>query len=646
MNAERLSMSRRDFLKTAGLTLGAIMLPNRILNFEPNQALRLESTLVENLVFLPGKTEKCEGNFVSGASLVTVNFPLYLDRNYNLNKPVTILKLPSDFNFRFNNFYYFHDSDSQDRNQEIVRATILPDIMGTHDLVTAFLDRGRFDSRDRYDSNGKYLPTRDTYKEIKEKDDDIYGEMTYWVGYGSIYPNKIFNLLTAFANILKYQEKYGPLKKDQAYSYLNLIQLRNSDSYTLGYNSSYMKVRAGGVCAGATVLANAIYRMAEKTGTPFDRTYIKPKYSHDLRYPLGPFAPPSRITDTTVKIDSESTWDFRMVPPAECYISPKFCLIPNGVPTQETASDGLGIFDKNTGKYLYSSDVNLLLNVAFTKSPPKETSNSLLQIWQAYSDFRGSTHKNDINSDIKKMTGGGQLVGNYKWEEKKPNDIIESIFPSVDLSTAPFSKEINTNCYLQEAFTLMKILNMVDQNSCPDVAAFLRSSDWYREKQESGSLTPELESGIDQLGHIKIQGQPVQCVAWVNLLASLGHVDSPINIGAAVKGPNDLIPNRILEGSYRGIASCATGGVITADPKLKIEELRAGNLFLIKNSNVGHVGTFLATKNVGGKRLVLTTDANRENDGRVRIFTLEDRNFDALLGTPPIKKIIVVKNNS
>ena len=107
-----------------------------------------------------------------------------------------------------------------------------------------------------------------------------------------------------------------------------------------------------------------------------------------------------------------------------------------------------------------------------------------------------------------------------------------------------------------------------------------------------------------------------------------------------------MIPGRILVGSHRGVASSRTGGVIIADPKLKIEELKAGNLFLIKNSDVGHVGFFLATKNVDGKRLVLGTDANRENDGRIRIFTLEDRNFDTLWPPPPEKKIILVKNNS
>lgn len=634
--------SRREFLRMCGLVAGAFFLPRMNPMFSEKETRELESTLVESLVFLPGKTEKCTGNFTSGASLVAEDFPLYFDRNYNLDKPVTILKLPSGLNFRFDNLYYFRDPSSQDKNQEIVRATILSDTMGTHDLMTAILDRGKFDY------TGKYLPTLETYKGIEGKNDDIYGEITYWVGYGTIYPNKIFNLLTAFSNILKYQEKNGSLKEGRAYSYLDLIQLSSSNDYISGYNSGHMEVRAGGVCAGATALANAIYRMAEKAGKPFERTYIKPKYSHDLRYPLGFFAPPSYITDTTVKIDSDGEkWDFRMVPPADCYISPRFCLIPNGVPTQETPSDGLGILlNKEKEEYLYSSDVNLLLNVAFTKSPPKETSDSLLQIWKAYSDFRELTHKNNINSDIEKMSGGGQLVGSYKWEEKKPYDIIQSIFPSVDLDRAPFSEEINTSPYLQEAFTLMQILNSLDQDSCPDVAAFLRNSGWYREKQQNGSLTPAIENGIDQLSFTKIQGQPVQCIQWVNLLASLGYADSPLDIGVVVRGPNNLIPNKLLEGSYRKITSSPTGGVLISDSKLKIEEIKAGNLFLKKNSYFGHVGTFLAAKDVDGKRLVLTTDANRVNNGRVRIFTIDDRNFDALLGAPPNKKIILVKNNS
>jgi len=640
-DVEKVGMNRRDFLKTAGVTLGAIALPRRLLDLKLDQAPRLESTLVEDLVFLSEKTEKCKGSFVTEASLVVEDFPLHYDENYNLNKPVTIHELPSGLNLSFNDFYYFRDPSTKVKNQEIVRATILPDTMGTHDLMTAVLDRGQFDFK------GKYVPALKNYEGIKEKDDEIYGGMTYWVGDGSIYPNKIFNLITAFGNILKYQEKYGPLKKGYPYSYTNMIQLPSSDQYLKGYNSSYMRVRAGGVCAGSTILANAIYRMAEKTGVHFDDTYIEPRVAHDLRYPLGPFAPKSYITDTTVWIDSEGVRDFRMVPPAECYISPKFCLIPNGVPTEETSSDGLGILDKDTGKYTYSSDVTLLLNVAFTKNPPEETSRGLFEVKQEYADFRDTRRRNrPYKIGIKKMMGGAQLVGNYKWEEKKPNNIIESIFPSVDLNVEPFSENIKTNPYLQESFTLMKMLNSVDQNSSPDVSAFVRNSDWYRKKEKDGLLTSKLESGIDQLGYLRIQGQPVQCIQWVNFLTTLGYPECPINMGAAIRGPNDLIPDRILVGSHRGVASSRTGGVIIADPKLKIEELKAGNLFLIKNSDVGHVGFFLATKDVDGKRLVLGTDANRENDGRIRIFTLEDRNFDLLWGAPPKKKIILVKNNS
>ena len=221
---------------------------------------------------------------------------------------------------------------------------------------------------------------------------------------------------------------------------------------------------------------------------------------------------------------------------------------------------------------------------------------------------------------------------------------------SIDINLEYSSEELKTDSYLNEASTLMQTLNAVNtysilsEDSFPDVAAILRDSDWYKEKQKKNLLTETIEKGIDQLNYTQVKNEPVQCIQWVNLLASLGYTDSPITIGTNIRCARELIPDSVLRGSSRAVVASETGGDIIADPKLKIEEIKSGNLFWKGNSKLGHVGAFLATKDAGGKRLILATDSNYKRDGKIRMFTLEDENFDEVLGSPPSKKVILVKS--
>ncbi len=641
-------MSRREFLKFLGATSAAAVygLSPTPLRAGVETVLQApeegDPILAKDLLLLPEKTEECMAPVTFESPVTVVDFPLYRYRShgpgtfdYNLELPINFFVLPPGFNTFCKDFYYFRDPSCRNEEEEIIRTTILPDTMGTHNLLIAFLDRGKFNRLDGY------VPSTVACNRNQE----VLGTMTYWVGEDGkrIYPNKIGNLLIAFEELLKWQERNGPLKAGKTYSYLNLIGLSTSEvSYLPGYNSGHAVVRAGGVCAGATALANAFWRLSQNLGMPFEQVCVGGRESHDNPYALGPFAPPFDITDTTVYISPGSRADLLMRPPCDCYISPLFAIVPNRVPTSETAPDGLGVRDPQTGRILLRSDATLIMNVAITRIPPRVTSEDLREMREAYFAFR--QRRNARTLEI--MGRGARFVEDHQWRENSnpPNYVVESIYPAINFRPDVFEHEMETSPYLQDVKALMEILNSVDQYSYPDMAALVRNSSWYHDKMQRGLLTPKIERGIDQLNFTRVEGQPVQCVQWAILLASLNYGDSPLTIGAAIRGPNDLIPSHLLAGRYRAVAPSLIGGSLIADPNLKIEEINPGDLLLIKNTRVGHVGVFLAVKDVGGKRYVLGTDANRQSTGRIVTFVLTDENFDFFWGPPPNKKIILTKN--
>jgi len=112
--------------------------------------------------------------------------------------------------------------------------------------------------------------------------------------------------------------------------------------------------------------------------------------------------------------------------------------------------------------------------------------------------------------------------------------------------------------------------------------------------------------------------------------------------GTTVAVAGELVPDFVygLEGRY----STGYGEIALVGKSLTIDDYTPGDLYVIKGYP-GHVGTVLA-KNENG---LLLADSNRLWDGRVNIFYVDERNFDAVFGEekyiilghyePPVKNL-------
>jgi len=625
-------LSRRDFLKLVGAGLASLaftQLPKdwqKIGNSPENEG----TFAAGNPEFLPDKTIEIEGKFRPNKPITIYNFPLRNDLTFDPKQKIAVFEMPSQANLSFHDFFFCRDS-SLPANQQVRRLTVLPNTMGTNNLAIAELDRGIFNT------HGDYLPTGTELPGLNRSLDNILGDISYIVGDGIVYPNKILNLLNATAYILEGQEKSGPLQKNQINSYLKLINLADGANYVPGYTSNRTIVRGGGICAGATAVSNAFWGAAKSLGIKYEDTYRDPKWNHPDRYKLGPLGPNTFLTDTTVQInDDGSNFDYLMIPPRDLYINIRAGIMPNGLAFSETNPKGLYIVNDN-GSFL-RSDVQFILNVALTTDKPQTKSSDLRAIRQQYIDFRSSIHQG--NTGI--MENGCRFIGNYDLNKNSEMNFGPQIYPEQD--TGLFTSEIAHSNYLQDVFALQQIINSVDENNADDIAGIVRSSKWYKNKVTGGRIDQKVESAINQLNYVTIKDQPVQCIAWATLLAGLPYSNMPISIGSAdIRGPADLIPNSILTFPDRQTAPSPTGGMLIAERDIKISGINGSDLFLMRGApgGPGHVGVILSRKSTGGKDYLLVTESNRHNDGRVQIYTVDENNFNAKLGMPPEKKILL-----
>jgi len=623
-------LSRRDFLKLNGLAVVSLAFSRFSKPWQQPEDLPKDeyTSGIDRQEFLADKTIETEGKFRPNKPVTVYNFPLRTDLTFDPKQKIAVFEMPAQANLSYHNFYFCRDG-SQPINRQIRRMTILPNTMGTNNLAIAELDHGKFDLF------GDYLPVGTEPPGLKHSLDDILGDISYIVGDEKVYPNKILNLLNAMAYVLETQEQFGSLRKGQIYSYLELIRLADGANYVPGYTSSHALVRGGGVCAGATAVSNAFWGAAKGLGISYKDTYQEPKWNHPERYKLGPLGSDTFLTDTTVQLSGNGTiFDYNMIPPCDLHINIRAAVMPNGIAFSETNPQGLYIVNEN-GSFL-KSDALFFLNVALTRNKPQTKSGDLRAIRQQYIDFRDTNHQG--NTDV--MQNGCHYVGNFGLNEDNGTNFGPQIYPEQD--TRLFTSEIAYSSYLQDVLALQQILNTVNETCADNIAGVIRNSDWYKDKISRGKTDQNMESAINQLNYVVIKGQPVQCIGWATLLAGLPYPNMPTSIGSVpIRGPMDLIPNSILTYPDRQTASSPTGGMLISERDMKISDINPGDLFLMRSFPVGHVGVILSRKQIGNKFYLLVTEANRHNDGRIQIYTVDEYNFNAKLGMPPEKKILL-----
>jgi hypothetical protein len=485
-------------------------------------------------------------------------------------------------------------------------------------------------------------------------------------------PTKIWNMLNSAKKLLTYQENAGGFN-DGNYSFLQLQNSLRDGSFKTGLDWSDSPVIGQGADAVATILSKALFPM-----TLFGNAQILDRTPHatGFGYFGGPSAPEitDDATDADIEVNATSkqttdfAWSFNGL--GKVYLWAEASIIPNAT---NWNSDG--------GWLNMPSDARIILSLSIRKSPPGpemlQRIQSLMNNYLAYhAGGPGSVAALALGQSVSEVSGD--------WETM--NDLIEAIHP--ELVTADFAAEINGsdqgaalanlkqslinseggfgNMSLTEInklyFALVYYIQGLTADyskECPytledykagkkrpvtGLGSYLgtrmRNDGVFESLQQmsgpaaTGKALMKFEYALGDLRDYSyiIPGEALQCLGWAELLGSLiAFPITPSFIGDVPTGSASGLLSDATRETLKTTESCSDG-------RLKYfrvnsaGDVKVGDMFVRYGDKDNHIGTVIGKKLVNGKTKLLLTDANRKNDGVIRVFEVDDDNFPEIFG--------------
>ena len=433
--------------------------------------------------------------------------------------------------------------------------------------------------------------------------------ITYLGTKDDIYPNKIENILIALQQISMKQEEMGGFKEGNSYSYLDLVGLENGGLYSIykdGFNKYLNPIRANGICAIATGISACLH---EKKYEPY---LLQERWVHKEMYHQGPFSPISKQVDAAIEFDlvTHQNYDLKWIHQADESMVINVEIFPTGLEFSETHVDG------RAGP----SNVGIILSLSF--SPIHlEQSNHIELLLNNFKAYRESGHLYALNTD---PIHNEVIYRNLR--DRNYSGWATAIYDAKDPTY--FADIIKDNPLLQDIYRFSYTVNSYQEGS-ESLFTYLKNSEWYAQYKK---ISPEERKDIDidkalrKGTYRQIQGQPLQCVCFAMILRDLyPELGFPDISGATADVAGELVPDFVygIEGRY----STGYGETALVGKSLTINDYSPGDFYVIKGIP-GHVGAVLAKKG----EMLLVADSNRLWDGRVNIFYVDERNFDAVFG--------------
>ncbi len=196
---------------------------------------------------------------------------------------------------------------------------------------------------------------------------------------------------------------------------------------------------------------------------------------------------------------------------------------------------------------------------------------------------------------------------------------------------------------VSDLIALQEVLNSAPARAV--VSEHVKASDWYQRWLQQNGDTTKLDAALRMIDYGGRDEQIVQCVGY-SILAAAAYPELRIqHIGGATKTNNDnkefaakeLIPPSVLEGRSR-VTGASTGGVAIGG--VSIADFYPGDLFVIGDSNIGHVGVVLGVVVENGEYTLLVAEANRNLDGQVQVVKVTEDNYSEALAD----KVYIVRS--
>ena len=453
------------------------------------------------------------------------------------------------------------------------------------------------------------------------KEEEKSRVVTYIGDENSIYPNKIINILKALENISEFQDNNGQLKSETKYSYIDLIKLADPSGireYKYGLTSTKAEVKGGGVCAIATGISSLVY--LQENG----KYLTTERWDHPISYNQGPFSPSRYKVDATVDLAQNGPHDFKWIQGENKYLQIKTNIIPTNITFEQTDPDGLGEL----------SDGILIVSLSFINEKPLNQTEQLTKTLNRYTLYRESKHEIPLDFSQNEIN---VINSNIDGKIKDSLDLIYN--PENPLQ---FQEEIKDSKSIQNIFDLQDAVNSYPNDSDVRFSVYLKQTQWYKDFVV-GKNTDDINTIIGQSTTVNVEGQPLQCVGFAMLASELyPDLNIPYIGGAPITTARELIPTQLVDNKYGEVTKAYTnyGALALAGP-LQLEDYQAGDLFVTTTGGIskitekpfGHVGVILAkVVNNDGTISLMVADANRHNDGRIKIFEVNEKNLENIFG--------------
>lgn len=425
------------------------------------------------------------------------------------------------------------------------------------------------------------------YEEADKEGGEILGGFTGILG-ESLTAIKVENILEAANSLLKYQEENDGFRNGD-HSFLKIQRASN------------FRIKDGiapGAGVVAALLSKSLFSLVEKGKAEYVERNL---HATDMQYFDGPTAPElnKENSDATVDIDDarlgrrDFSWRFKGM--GKTYLWIDIAKVPNGS----------------------TSGARLVLTMTWRDAPPP----------------------------VGTIERFGSIEKTVSWEYVKT---LASI-THPEFTTKNFGKEIKGPdfklvYYLMEAVSEYSrtYSYTIEDEKAGRPKPLVKLGTFLAEKAKKDGVNLPKEAGLGDLDdntYLK-PGQALQCLGWVSFLGTLNLSFSPVYVG----GRRTATASGLLSDQGREALKYSK---IFADDELlfyrldDISEARIGDSFVrYGGNNKNHIGTVIGKKKVWGETILLLTDANRKEDGAIRVFEVNKDNFRVIFGegksTPPV----------
>lgn len=564
--------------------------------------------------------EKVTGVLLSKGMPITL-YPVTDDFFYKYEKVVTVFglkkKVPemvqtielSGVELGYKNLYLAPDPDNVGG---YLRYTILYHTTGLRVLSVGIYDRGNWEG-------GSYIPTQSYFTKDTRTDSTPIAEHTI---VGEYYPNKIINDLEGSRRMMEYQLVNGPFIAGQEYSLLKILDFESRSGYVQGRTSNGSIVTGGGICIFVTDLNKVLVQM----NTKMTMQWQHPSGSKYFENPFGGLDLSVGISDAT--IDSKN--DYRWIQSTTGY----FVISADVMPTEEILKDPMG--DDGV-----SHDALEIISIKSTmdSSELQSSYDNLVAVRASYEAYREA----GVSKLAPITASGSRPVALQPWSVGDDTSIlINRIAP--DERVSRFASELQADPFLMNLVELRDIINKMDPNSDMLIGDYLMTTEWYARVAAGMVNDPKQQKLLlDTIIHLNdnthlIPDQTLQCIG---LVVILGGMDSRFVYAGAIpaKRARHMIPDAIKDGT----SSLEYMGGYRVLELNTIDDSMVYDLSVTYYNKSGHVFGVIGKKVVDGETVLLVISANQIGDGQIKIFEVDEDNFEVVFGYPAFHKNAIRK---